>query len=215
MLNDQSLTTSFTGKNVQKYKLVRVTFRAYLWPFLSAVVPRLCLTAFKFCQPFLISATLDFISDASSSENRYYGPALVGAFVLTYLGMAVSGHDHVLYCLTGLILLQVSTAVYWRQTFRFNTTIRAGLISFIYRQTNKMHASEFKSESSITLMGTDVERIVRHFWSIHEAWAGPVDVAIGVFLLARQLGVASLIPGLISISTIPDSGSMMQVLIIY
>ncbi|KAJ5354982.1 uncharacterized protein N7496_012194 [Penicillium cataractarum] len=179
------------SQKARKYKLVRATFRAYLWPFVSAVVPRLCLTAFTFCQPFLISATLDFISDTPTSENSYYGPALVGAFVLTYLGMAIS------------------TAVYWRQTFRFNTTIRAGLISLIYRQTNKMHAGEFKTESSITLMGTDVERIVRHFWSIHEAWAGPVDVTIGVFLLARQLGVASLIPAVISIivviATIPIS----------
>lgn len=52
-------------------------------------------------------------------------------------------------------------------------------------------------------MGTDVERIVRHFWSIHEAWAGPVDVAIGVFLLARQLGITSLIPAVISLSMVP------------
>jgi hypothetical protein len=69
-----------------------------------------------------------------------------------------------------------------------------------------MNAAEFKTESSITLMGTDVERIVRHFWSIHEAWAGPVDVAIGVFLLARQLGITSLIPAVISISMdLPNS----------
>ncbi|GLI76012.1 hypothetical protein PoHVEF18_004278 [Penicillium ochrochloron] len=127
----------------------------------------------------------NFLSDTSTAENPYYGPSLVGAFVLTYLGMAIS------------------TAAYWRQTFRFNTTIRAGLISLIYRQTNKMNAAEFKSESSITLMGTDVERIVRHFWSIHEAWAGPVDVAIGVFLLARQLGITSLIPAVISLSMVP------------
>ncbi|KAJ5157847.1 uncharacterized protein N7482_008947 [Penicillium canariense] len=183
--------TRVTGKHAQKHKLIHVTFRAYLWPFVSAVVPRLCLTAFKFCQPFLISATLNFISDSSTAENKYYGPSLVGAFVLTYLGMAIS------------------TAVYWRQTFRFNTTIRAGLISLIYKQTNKLQRGDFKSESAITLMGTDVERIVKHFWSIHEAWAGPVDVSIGLFLLARQLGVACLIPALISIfvvlATIPVS----------
>jgi hypothetical protein len=71
-----------------------------------------------------------------------------------------------------------------------------------------MHAGEFKSESSITLMGTDVERIVRHFWSIHEAWAGPVDVSIGVFLLARQLGVASVIPAAISLSTASPQKSL-------
>lgn len=48
-------------------------------------------------------------------------------------------------------------------------------------------------------MGTDVERIVQKFRSLHETWAGPVEVAVGVFLLERQLGVACLIPAVISI----------------
>ncbi|KAJ5698780.1 hypothetical protein N7462_000785 [Penicillium macrosclerotiorum] len=178
-------------KNARRHRLLQVTFLAYLWSFASAILPRLCLTAFKFCQPFLISATLDFISASSNPDSRYQGPALVGAFVLTYLGMAVS------------------TAVYWRQSFRFNTTVRAGLISLLYRQTNKLPAAEFKSKQSITLMGTDVERIITKFRFIHEAWAAPVDVAIGVFLLARQLGVTCLVPAVISIlavlATIPVS----------
>ncbi|EPS31570.1 hypothetical protein PDE_06525 [Penicillium oxalicum 114-2] len=188
---DRLLETWSKNQQIQKAKLVRVVFRAYLWPFLSAVVPRLCLTACKFCQPFLISATIGFLSDVQTSDRKYYGPSLVGAFVLTYLGMALA------------------TAMYWRQALRFNTTVRAGLISLIYRQTTRMEASEFKSESAITLMGTDVERIVKKLRSIHEAWAAPVDVAVAVFLLARQLGIASLIPAVISvvsvIATIPVS----------
>ncbi|KAF7716519.1 Uncharacterized protein PECH_005196 [Penicillium ucsense] len=188
---DRLLKTWSKNAAAQKSKLVRVVFRAYLWPFLSAVVPRLCLTGFKFCQPFLISATVGFLSDLQVSDRKHYGPSLVGAFVLTYLGMTIS------------------TAVYWRQAFRFNTMMRAGLVSLIYRQTNKLEASEFKSESAITLMGTDVQRISRQFRTLHEAWAAPIDVAVAVFLLARQLGIASVIPAIISIfsvlATIPVS----------
>jgi hypothetical protein len=76
-------------KQESKHRLLQATFRAYLLPFISAVIPRLCLSAFKFCQPLLISATLSFVSSPSTPENQIYGPALVGAYVLTYLGMAV------------------------------------------------------------------------------------------------------------------------------
>jgi ATP-binding cassette subfamily C (CFTR/MRP) protein 1 len=94
---------------------------------------------------------------------------------------------------------QISTAVYWRQAFRFNTTVRAGLISLVYRQTTKMHAGDFKSKSAITLMGTDVERIVQKFRSIHEIWATPLEAFIAIFLLERQLGIVCLVPAVISI----------------
>lgn len=75
--------------NCHKHKLLKVTFQAYIWPFVSAIPPRLCLSAFKFCQPFLISATLNFITAPSTPENNLRGSPLVGAYVLTYMGLAV------------------------------------------------------------------------------------------------------------------------------
>ncbi|KAJ5307053.1 hypothetical protein N7508_006068 [Penicillium antarcticum] len=174
-----------------KHRLLRAACHAYFLPLIGAIIPRLCLAAFKFCQPFLISATLNFVSSPSTPENKIYGPALVGAYVLTYLGMAISN------------------AVYWRQAFRLNTMSRAGLIPLIYRQTTKLHARDFKDKPAITLMGTDVERIVSTLHALHEVWAAPLEVGVGIFLLERQLGVACLIPAVISliavIATIPIS----------
>lgn len=46
-----------------------------------------------FCQPFLISATLTFISSPSNPESHFDGPALVEAYVLTYLGIAEREFD--------------------------------------------------------------------------------------------------------------------------
>ncbi|KAJ6086438.1 hypothetical protein N7467_005352 [Penicillium canescens] len=174
-----------------KHRLLRAACRAYFLPLISAIVPRLCLSAFKFCQPFLISATLNFVSSPSTPENKIYGSALVGAYVLTYLGMAISN------------------AVYWRQAFRLNTMSRAGLIPLIYRQTTKLRSGDFKDKPAITLMGTDVERIVSTLHALHEVWAAPLEVGVGIFLLERQLGVACLIPAVISllavIATVPIS----------
>lgn len=73
-----------------EYWLLKSIARAYLWPFLYAVIPRLALIAFKFAQPFLITATINYVEVPSDSTSSHYGPALVGAFVLVYVGIAVS-----------------------------------------------------------------------------------------------------------------------------
>lgn len=74
----------------RKHRLLRAAFRAYRWPFLSAVLPRLALSAFSFCQPFLLTATVNYIGSPKTSDSKKYGQALVGAYVLVYLGLAVS-----------------------------------------------------------------------------------------------------------------------------
>jgi hypothetical protein len=82
-----------TAKNTRR--LLGATFRAYLWSFLSGIIPRLCLTAFTFCQPFLITATVDFMGNPTTPESKKYGQALVGAYVLVFLGVAVGAKSGV------------------------------------------------------------------------------------------------------------------------
>jgi hypothetical protein len=73
------------------FRLVRATFRANSWSFLSAIVPRLMLSAFTFCQPFLIQTAVSHLSGAANEDDHErFGQALVGAFALVYLGIAVS-----------------------------------------------------------------------------------------------------------------------------
>jgi hypothetical protein len=62
-------------------RLLRATFKTYLWPCLSSIIPRLSLTASTFCQPFLITATVDFMGSPTTVESKKYGQALVGAYV--------------------------------------------------------------------------------------------------------------------------------------
>lgn len=54
------------------------------------MLPRLCLTAFTFCQPFLINAIVTWVGSADASMA--FGKGLIGAAALTYIGMAVSYH---------------------------------------------------------------------------------------------------------------------------
>lgn len=79
-----------------RHRMMRATFRAYLWPILSAIIPRLALSVFTFCQPFLIETTVLFMGSDREDMPKSHGDALVGAFVLTYLGIAVcqTPQDH-------------------------------------------------------------------------------------------------------------------------
>lgn len=86
------------------------------------------------------------------------------------------------------------TALSGYHTFRFTVRLRAGLISLIHRQTVRTRAVDLGEITAVTLMGTDVERIVTGFFSIHDLWACLIDIGVAIFLLARQLGVACLVP---------------------
>ncbi|KAF0323666.1 ABC transporter [Colletotrichum asianum] len=178
----QALELSWAARKGQKrHVLLRASCRAYRGTICLGVITRLFLTAFTFCQPFLITATVAFMQTPKTPQSEKYGQALVGAYVLTYIGLAVS------------------RAAYSRQQYRFTTMIRAGLIDIVFRKTVSLKADDLKDSAAVTLMGTDVERIVTTFAMFHEIWASVVEVGIAVFLLQQQIQIASIVPVVISI----------------
>ncbi|KAF4849717.1 ABC transporter atnG [Colletotrichum siamense] len=170
-----------TRKGQKHHALLRASCRAYRGTIFLGIITRLFLTAFTFCQPFLITATVTFMQTPKTPQSEKYGQALVGAYVLTYIGLAVS------------------RAAYSRQQYRFTTMIRAGLIDIIFRKTVSLKVDDLKDSAAVTLMGTDVERIVTTFAMFHEIWASVVEVGIAVFLLQQQIQIASIVPVVISI----------------
>lgn len=55
--------------------------------------------------------------------------------------------------------------------------------------------------TAITLMGTDVERIVHGMQLFHEVWGSLLDIAIASWLLGQQLFLACLAPIILVIGT--------------
>lgn len=170
-------------KGRKRHAMFRASCAAYRGTLVFGVVTRLCLTAFTFCQPFLITATVSFMQTPKTPQSEKYGQALVGACLLTYLGLAVS------------------RAAFSRQQYRFTTMIRAGLTSVVFRQTVSLRADDLKDNAAVTLMGTDIERIVTTFVNLHQVWAAVLEVGIAIFLLQRQVAAASVVPVVISIGT--------------
>lgn len=75
----------------------------------------------------------------------------------------------------------------------------------VYDKTLGLHPEDLENSAAVTLMGTDIERIAYNLKQIHELWSSIVEIAIALWLLGRQVGVACVIPLVVSIGTIAHS----------
>ncbi|ETS75364.1 hypothetical protein PFICI_12308 [Pestalotiopsis fici W106-1] len=143
--------------------------------FLMAVFPRLCLIGFNLCQPFFLQYLLDYLA-ANTDTDTLTVPGLIVTALFIYLGIAIS------------------TALYWYYQERFQSRLRAFLITAIYQKTNKIAHKSDGDLAAVTLMGADVERIYTGIRSIHEIWANTVQIPIALWLLYHQVGNAFIAP---------------------
>ncbi|RDW67218.1 Metal resistance protein YCF1 [Aspergillus mulundensis] len=144
--------------------------------FLAAVLPRLALTGFTFAQPFLLTRIIAYISEPATALTTSYGTGLILATVLIYLGLAIT------------------RATSQHKTYRLITMTRGSLVPLMYSQTLRLDISFVRDSAALTLMSVDIERVASGLRNLHEVWASPVDVALALWLLTRQLGVAAVAP---------------------
>jgi ATP-binding cassette subfamily C (CFTR/MRP) protein 1 len=72
------------------HTLTLVCMRHYKGMLLSAIIPRLALTGFTFCQPFLVERSIIFITQFDHANRIQIGYGLVAATAIIYIGIAVS-----------------------------------------------------------------------------------------------------------------------------
>ncbi|OGM47940.1 hypothetical protein ABOM_002790 [Aspergillus bombycis] len=138
--------------------------------------------------PFLINTTLQAIdlSQPGTDENR----GLIGAWALVYLGIAASN------------------SIYQYQNFRFATRVRGALITTIYHHTLQTRVADSGDITAVSLMGTDVERIVNGLELFHETWGALVEIGIACWLLGRQLSVACIAPVILVLLFVAGSSKL-------
>ncbi|EEP79833.1 hypothetical protein UREG_04679 [Uncinocarpus reesii 1704] len=169
------------------HSLLLVTMKVLKWPLLSIIIPRLCLIGFMFGQPFLINRAIKFatyppIDGAASGENAdSVGYGLIAAYILVYVGIAVS------------------MGQYQHLTYRAITMARGGLIGMLYRKATDLSIKDVDPAASMTLMSADIERIVHGWQTMHEIWSNAAEVGIAIFLLYNQLGIACVVPIVVSV----------------
>lgn len=90
-------------------------------------------------------------------------------------------------------------SMYRYQHFRYLTGLRGGLETLVYQRTLDTRVANSGEITAVSILGTDIPRIVESFGEIQELWAAPVDIAVAVWLLERQLSVACVTPVLIAL----------------
>jgi ABC-type multidrug transport system fused ATPase/permease subunit len=159
-----------------KFGLLKDLSRTLAGPFLLPIAPRLAFSGFKFCQPLLINTTLKYLSEGDGPGHKNIGYGLIGAAALVYSMIAVSNGFY----------------SYWNTKALYQT--RGCLSAAIYRKTVTTKLTAADDSAALTLMSTDIERIILGGQFVHSIWAGALEVAIGLWLLEDQIGVSFLAP---------------------
>ncbi|KAM7196129.1 P-loop containing nucleoside triphosphate hydrolase protein [Naviculisporaceae sp. PSN 640] len=163
------------GVRGDKFGLVKLLTRSLKIPLLLPVLPRLALLGFVFCQPFFIEKLLEHLAQPEGVEKNV-GYGFIGAAVLIYSGIAFS------------------RALYWYFHHRTRAMARTILVTEVYRKATRIRIGAEDEKAAVTLMSTDIERIVVGFMFLHDIWASFIQVGIASWMLYQQLGVAFVAP---------------------
>lgn len=141
---EEDMSSRVLGLHAQNLwsKVNKSNSRALFWSTLNSdrrqfalcIFPRLCLIAFRYTQPFLLSRTADFVK---SKDAKNIGWGLTAAFGIVFLGAAVAN------------------VLYSHMTFRFTTAVRGTLVSMIYEKTVDLSITALDESAAITLMSND------------------------------------------------------------
>ncbi|KAL6239814.1 hypothetical protein BDW75DRAFT_197446 [Aspergillus navahoensis] len=156
--------------------LLVCTLKTFKWQICAAIPYRAFLVALNFCQPLLLHRSLSFTVEPVNSTTNNVGYGLIGAYILVYTGLGVTmGQQQHL-------------------TYRAITMVRGAVVSMVYRKACTLNLRDADPAESVTLMSADIERIVQGWQTMHEMWANVAEIALAVFLLERELGVACVVP---------------------
>jgi ATP-binding cassette, subfamily C (CFTR/MRP), member 1 len=165
-------------KDHSQLTLLWISIRILKWQLVTAALPRLILGAVRFAQPFLITATISYVNDRSN-QPASTGWGLVGAYFLVYFTQGIC------------------TAAYQHLLNRALIQLRGGLISLLYEKTLDLSIATIDPASSLTLMSSDVQRIVDVGQMLHDTWPCIIEVGVAMFLLYRRLGSACYAPAIV------------------
>ncbi|GKZ84302.1 hypothetical protein AnigIFM56816_009624 [Aspergillus niger] len=163
----------------QTRSLIFATFISLRWAVLRTIFPRLCLIGFSYAQTFFIQRAMEHLHMPDTQLTRNEGYGLIGAAALIYGGIAIS------------------TVHYKHQLFRMITMFRGATVALIYDHTMILPDGTRDETAAVTLMSTDIDMIARSLEQASELWARVVEIAIGIWLLERQLAAVCVAPILV------------------
>jgi ATP-binding cassette subfamily C (CFTR/MRP) protein 1 len=127
-------------------------------------------------QPFLINRAVSYLNQKGENFHTQIGYSLIAGTGLLYLCRAVA-RAHTQYRL-----------------YQTLTMLRGGLVSMIYNKMTDVNLATVDESAAVTLMSTDVERILVSLAVQVDAVAGAVQVVIAIYMLQIQVGLACVAP---------------------
>ena len=142
---------------------------------------------------------LKFISDLTV----FIGPLLLNSLV-TFLtsqtdgGEAEAAWHGYLYALGlvgGVVVSSVLGTQYTYRSRRVSMRVRSAMVSLVYSKSlsiSGMAKRHFSSGQVTNIMSVDTERVMDICTSFHDFWSLPVQIAVALYLLHAQVGLALL-----------------------
>ncbi|XP_077574200.1 ATP-binding cassette sub-family C member 10 isoform X1 [Stigmatopora nigra] len=155
--------------------LLRVLHTAFGGRYYALGVMKLAVNMLRFCGPLLLSLLVGFMEDEGAPISR--GASYCAALFASTLLCAI---------LQNIFAFHVSKVA---------LSARAALVSAIYSKTLRVGGPDLARLALgevVNLMSTDTDRVVNFFNSFHELWSLPFQLAIALYLLYLQVGVAFL-----------------------
>lgn len=80
---------------------------------------------------------------------------------------------------------------------RLTVMTRMAVVGLIHNRCLTIRDGVFDDSAAVTLMSNDAEQIAHSADLFHELWARVLELCIGMYLLANELGWVSIVPLLI------------------
>ncbi|EED18735.1 multidrug resistance protein, putative [Talaromyces stipitatus ATCC 10500] len=178
---DRRFWVAWQKTSKDKRRLIYSLMTAMPWDLLSPMVPRLILIAFTIGQPLCLRRFLDYLQGDSDKINIGYG--MIGAYFLIYFGIAIS------------------SGFYWSSWLRSLALMRSMLMTAIFEKTLQAKPDVANDKAALTLMSTDVDRIVNGLREVHELWANAIQIIIATYLLELELKYACAAPAVVAVGS--------------
>ncbi|GLU18970.1 hypothetical protein SLE2022_352430 [Rubroshorea leprosula] len=162
------------GSGVTTLKLVKVLFLLVWKEFLWTAFLTLLETVASYVGPYLIDTLVQYFNGRQEFKNEGY-------LLVTTLFSA-----KLVECLS-------QRHLYFRLR-RIGIRIRVVLVTMIYNKGLTLSCQSMQNHTSgeiINFMTIDAERVGNSSWYIHDPWKVILQVALSLFILYRNLGIAS------------------------
>ncbi|KAG8268119.1 Multidrug resistance-associated protein 7 [Homalodisca vitripennis] len=167
-------------------KLFRALHRCFWKEFYGIGVLKFIADVTGFFGPLLLNRMVTFIETKNEQIQDGYLYA-AGLCAVTLIGAFCNSHFSFLMAKVGL-------------------KIRAALVCIIYKKTltlSTITLSAFSTGEIVNFMSTDTDRIVNSCASFHTLWSIPFQIAVTLYLLYQQVGMAFLAGVVFSVILIP------------